>query len=188
MRFKRSIMLVVVGASASGKTEIANTLVNQYHYIKSITSTTRDKRVYEIDDIHYHFLSKEQFQHKLNQQAFVETNEYQDRMYGLQKDEIGPNKIIILDPNGCNALYRLYPNETCIVYIHSEKEIRQTRMLARGDDPYQISKRILEDDTIFNIKHLDKIHLIIDNHHQTILSIAQDIHAFYQRFTKGENL
>jgi len=74
------------------------------------------------------------------------------------------------------------------VYIHSEKEIRQTRMLARGDDPYQISKRILEDDTIFNIKHLDKIHLIIDNHHQTILSIAQDIHAFYQRFTKGENL
>ena len=50
-------MLVIVGASASGKTEIANILVSQFSYTKSVTTTTRQKRVHEIDDIHYHFVS-----------------------------------------------------------------------------------------------------------------------------------
>lgn len=179
-------MLVIVGASASGKTEIANTLVTQYAYIKSVTTTTRQQRVHEENHIHYHFVSKEQFETLRVQDAFIETTRYQDHDYGLQKNEIGSNKVIILDPHGCNALYQNYPKETCIIYIHSNKEMRQTRMLSRGDDIHLISKRLKEDDDTFQVSHLDKIHHIIDNHHQTILSIAEEIHHFYKGFLKGD--
>jgi len=41
-------MLVIVGASASGKTEIANILVSQFSYTKSVTTTTRQKRVMKL--------------------------------------------------------------------------------------------------------------------------------------------
>lgn len=179
-------MLVIVGASASGKTEIANTLVSKYAYIKSVTTTTRQKRIHEENHIHYHFVSKEQFETLRAQDAFIETTRYQDHDYGLQRNEIGSNQVIILDPNGCNALYQKYPKETCIIYIQSDKEMRQTRMLSRGDDIHLISKRLEQDDITFQVSNLDKIHIIINNHHQTIQSIAEEIHHFYQGFLKGE--
>jgi guanylate kinase len=179
-------MLVIVGASASGKTEIANALVSQYAYIKSVTTTTRQQRGHEMNHIHYHFVSKKQFQTLKKQDAFIETTRYQEHDYGLQKNEIGSHHIIILDPNGCNSIYQKYPNETCVIYIQSNKEMRQTRMLSRGDDIHLISKRLNEDDVTFQVSHLDKIHLIIDNHHQTIISIAEEIHHFYQSFLKGD--
>jgi guanylate kinase len=177
-------MLVIVGASASGKTEIANTLVLQHQYIKSVTTTTRQKRDYELNKIHYHFISKDAFLLLKAQEAFIETTQYQDHLYGLQKIEMGSNHIIILDPNGCNALFQLYPKDVCVVYIHSDKEIRQTRMLSRKDDRSRIQKRLDEDDKVFQPSNLDKIHLTINNHHQTIQSIAEEIHQYYQVFIK----
>ena len=177
-------MLVIVGASASGKTEIANYLVNIYHYIKSITTTTRDMRAYEQNHIHYHFISKETFHELIKKDAFVETSEYQHALYGLQKSEVDTNKVVILDPNGCNAVFRLFPEDVCIVYIQSSKELRQSRMLARGDTKAHIRKRLISDDEVFRPSKLDVIHLIIDNHHQPIHQIAQKIHTFYVKFKK----
>ena len=177
-------MLVIVGASASGKTEIANHLVNTYHYVKSVTTTTRDMRAYEQNHIHYHFISKETFHELIKKEAFVETSEYQHALYGLQKSEVDTNKVVILDPNGCNAVFRLFPEDVCILYIQSSKELRQSRMLARGDTKAHIRKRLISDDEVFRPSKLDVIHLIIDNHHQPIHQIAQKIHTFYVKFKK----
>ena len=177
-------MLVIVGASASGKTEIANNLVNTYHYVKSVTTTTRDMRAYEQNHIHYHFISKEAFLDLISEDAFVETSVYQYALYGLQKTEVNANKVVILDPNGCNAVFKIFPKDVCIVHIQSSKEIRQSRMLARGDTKEHIKKRLISDDEVFHPSKLDIIHLIIDNHHQPIHQIAQKIHTFYVQFKK----
>jgi guanylate kinase len=181
-------MLVIVGASASGKTEIANHLVNTYHYVKSVTTTTRDMRAYEQNHSHYHFISKETFHDLIEQDAFVETSEYQHALYGLQKSEVDTNKVVILDPNGCNAVLKMYPNDVCIVYIQSSKEIRQSRMLARGDTQAHIKKRLMSDDEVFHPSKLEMIHLTIDNHHQSIHHIAQKIHTFYEQFKKEKKI
>ena len=47
-------MLVFIGASASGKTEIVKILIRDYGFNKIITHTTRKKRKNEIDGIDYH--------------------------------------------------------------------------------------------------------------------------------------
>ena len=54
-------MIVLVGASASGKTELAKQLYQTYGYKKCITTTTREPRKNEVDGIDYHFLSQETF-------------------------------------------------------------------------------------------------------------------------------
>ena len=51
-------MIVLAGASASGKTEVAKLLAKKYGIVKIITTTTREKRVGEVDKRDYFFVSK----------------------------------------------------------------------------------------------------------------------------------
>ena len=54
-------MIILVGASASGKTEIAKLIIKKYGFKKMVTTTTRPMRAGEVADIDYHFISKEEF-------------------------------------------------------------------------------------------------------------------------------
>ena len=58
-------MIILIGPSASGKTSIAKELIEKYNFKKFVTNTTRKMRVGEINDIDYHFITKEQFLDKL---------------------------------------------------------------------------------------------------------------------------
>ena len=55
-------MLLLIGASASGKTETAKYLMEHFNIKKIITCTTRAPRANEVNDVDYHFLSVEEFQ------------------------------------------------------------------------------------------------------------------------------
>ena len=62
-------MLIFVGASASGKTELAYYLKKNYHYHKCSTTTTRPKRHHETQDVDYHFVEDHTFNTlKINKQ------------------------------------------------------------------------------------------------------------------------
>ena len=52
-------MIILIGPSASGKTEIAQILEKKYNLKKVITHTTREKRINEKDNIDYYFVNKE---------------------------------------------------------------------------------------------------------------------------------
>ena len=65
-------MLVLIGASASGKTEIAKLLTTAFGYKKIVTNTTREKRVNEINGVDYNFLSYDDFLDKKNRNYFIE--------------------------------------------------------------------------------------------------------------------
>ena len=63
-------MLILVGHSASGKTEIANQLKRDYNMKKIITYTTRPKRINEVDGVDYHFVDEIKFL-KLKEEGFL---------------------------------------------------------------------------------------------------------------------
>ena len=46
-------MIILVGPSASGKTEIAKILIKEYGYQKFVTTTTRNIRINEKDNVDY---------------------------------------------------------------------------------------------------------------------------------------
>ncbi|MDD4005965.1 MAG: guanylate kinase, partial [Bacilli bacterium] len=69
-------MIILVGASASGKTEIAKILTRKYGIVKAITHTTRDMREGEKNGVDYFFVSKDEFAALAKQNAFVETTFY----------------------------------------------------------------------------------------------------------------
>ena len=68
-------MIVLVGASASGKTEIAKLIIKNHGFEKMVTTTTRPMRVGEVKDVDYHFLTKEEFLKSEFGKDFSEGNE-----------------------------------------------------------------------------------------------------------------
>ena len=65
-------MLLLIGASASGKTETAKYLMEHFNIKKIITCTTRAPRANEVNDVDYHFLSVEEFQRRKDAGLFLE--------------------------------------------------------------------------------------------------------------------
>lgn len=177
-------MLILVGPSASGKTEIAKVLVEHFDFKKIITTTTRLKRQQEIDHVDYHFISKENFSELEHKQAFLETSQYQNHMYGLQVKDVISYGIVILDPKGANFVYEKMKDTCFIVYVESNTWIRKVRMTQRGDTEESIQNRLLTDEMIFDKKHLSHIDYICNNDHPHIMQAALFVKSKYQDWLK----
>jgi guanylate kinase len=177
-------MLILVGPSASGKTEIAKTLVSNFNFKKIITTTTREKRPHEKDDIDYHFLSIDSFKALEKKDAFVETSMYQNNMYGLQKKDVIPYGIVILDPIGANMIKKLYENESFLIYVQTSRDIREQRLLNQYQSDLNRMKRLESDDVIFDKKNIHSIDYVCLNDDLTILDAATLCHDMYQSFIK----
>lgn len=175
-------MIILVGASASGKTELAKILYQKYGYQKCITTTTRSPRQNELNGKDYHFVSKDHFETLESADAFVEVTAYHEHKYGLQKKDVLENGIVIVDPNGANHLTEKLKDQAYVVYVASDEDIRQSRMLSRGDDLIKIQQRLIVDREVFNEEVFQKINLKIENHHEPLERHAAAIHNAYQLY------
>ena len=75
-------MLILVGPSASGKTQIVKILREKYGLNKMVTYTSRTMRPGEKEGIDYFFLTKEEFEKRINEGFFIEYVVYNGNYYG----------------------------------------------------------------------------------------------------------
>lgn len=177
-------MIVLIGASASGKTEVSKILEKQFGYKKCITTTTRDSRVNEINGIDYHFISKELFKKKLDNDEFVEHAIYNDNYYGINRADINTEALVIVEPNGANTLIDKLGKKAFIVFIESDYEIRKQRMLDRLDNLEDILNRLENDDNVFKLKNINRIDLIVKNNNKELIDVARLIANKYKELCK----
>ena len=175
-------MIVLVGASASGKTELAKQLYQTYGYKKCITTTTREPRKNEVDGIDYHFLSQETFDDYQKKDAFYEVTHYNEYAYGIQKKDVNREGVVIVDPNGANTLCEKAGHDVFIVYVETSEEVRKKRMKLRGDDPIIIEKRLINDAHIFDVKQFKRIDLHLINEEHTLKELTKTVHQAYQTY------
>ena len=69
-------MLILIGPSASGKTEVAKLLAKKYNITKIVTYTTRAPRVNEVNGVDYNFVSVEEFAKLINDEVYEQTSKY----------------------------------------------------------------------------------------------------------------
>ena len=140
--------VVLIGASASGKSTLQTMLINREPCFKKIvTYTTRPPRDGEVNGVDYHYVSVEKFTELANSGFFAEHNSYRGWMYGtpkcdLQKDY--EHHIIVLTPAG----YREFKKnniEALSVYIDVDRRSRLINNLKRGDDIEEAYRRSLSD-------------------------------------------
>lgn len=173
-------MILLLGASASGKTELAKYLFTHYHMVKAITHTTRPMRKGEKPDVDYHFVTKEEFLALKEKDAFVETTEYNGNFYGCSKAECGDDKCIILDPFGVLAFQRLGSPRIVTFFLRTSKQTRELRMRGRGDDEASIQKRLTGDDITFDEKTLPQTDYVLDCDDISVETLAKKVYSLYQ--------
>ncbi|ERJ11652.1 AAA family ATPase [Haloplasma contractile] len=180
-------MIVFVGASASGKTELAKLLYKIYSYNKCITTTTRMMRDDEKQDIDYHFVSKETFLNIESQGEFVEVTQYQENLYGIQKKDVVMNGVVIVDPTGANSLIKKLSINVFIVYVETNEKLRKSRMIKRGDQLQTIENRMKLDQHVFRPEQIKRINLYVKNEGEALEELANRIHNNYQAYMESLN-
>lgn len=171
-------MLVLIGPSASGKTEVAKILISKYGMKRLVTYTTRRKRVGEIDGRDYHFVTVPEFLTLRDEGEFVETTFYNGNYYGSRKKDVAFDKVVILDPNGLKCYSENLKDKITAIYLEAPKEVRRERMIHRGDDPELIKIRLNKDDEIFQSANLP-LDFIVPNNEIDLDTLANYVYNLY---------
>ena len=177
-------MIVLTGASASGKTVTALDLQKRHGLVKAITTTTREKRVGETDGVEYFFITKEEFQKRLAENKFVEHSIYNGNYYGCGADQISDNKIVVLDPNGLHSFLKLKDKNIVSFLLIADESTRKARMESRGDKEANIKQRIENDVNDFSLEKIGKVDFVINTENYTIEEVSDLIYKLYSEKLK----
>lgn len=136
---QRGSLIIISGFSGAGKGTVVNSMLkNDSNRVLSISYTTRKMRPGETDGKEYHFISKEEFESKIENDQIFEYNMYDENYYGTPKDiteellSKGHDVILEIEVNGAKIVKEMLP-ETILVFIlpPSMQELK-TRLKKRG--------------------------------------------------------
>lgn len=146
---KRGSIIVISGTTCAGKgTVIEKLLETEKNMQLSISYTSREKREGEIDGVNYYFVTKEEFERKIENGDFLEYALVHDKYYGTPKAEInallneGKDVILEIDVVGAMNIKKLFPEVILIFIMAPSMEVVRDRIKARGKEtPEQIIRR-----------------------------------------------
>lgn len=146
----KSIVIVISGFSGAGKGTLMEKLVEEYEgYSLSISATTRDPRPGEKDGREYFFLTKEEFEQRIADNALIEYAQYCGNYYGTPKDYVekqmalGRDVILEIEIQGALAVRKQYPDAVLIFVTPPSVEELRRRLSGRGTETAEvIDKRL----------------------------------------------
>ena len=143
-------VFVVSAPSGAGKTSLVRALLAADPQVKlSISYTTRPPRPGEVDGMHYHFVSVEQFMEMLNRGEFLESAEVYGNYYGTSQRWIeeqlaaGTDILLEIDWQGAAQVRRLMPKAVSIFILPPSLEALRQRLTGRGQDSETVIERRL---------------------------------------------
>jgi guanylate kinase len=172
-------MILLIGASASGKTETAKLLRSDYGIVKAITHTSRLPRAGEKDGVDYFFVSNERFEDLLKEDFFVEHTFYNGHYYGCSKAQVNDDKCVVVDPNGLRSFLALHDRSVVTFYLLASEKTREERMKGRGDKAEDIARRLLNDRKDFAPNNIAKTDFQIPTDGRSLEEIAEDVYGKY---------
>ena len=124
-------VFVVSGPSGSGKGTVIGILQEIYTGMEvAVSATTRAPREGEAEGVNYFYLTKEEFEEKIQKNYFLEYAMYADNYYGTSKEKVqekldqGIDVILVIEIQGARKIKELVP-EAIFIFIMppDEKEL-----------------------------------------------------------------
>ena len=143
-------LFVVSGPSGTGKDTIVARLLETHPEItRTISATTRSMREGEKDGVNYYFVTREEFEGKLQRDEIVEHTCYCGNYYGTLRSEVERHMrektpvILVIEVEGAGNIKRMYPGATTIFVLPPNMEELERRLRYRGtEDEETIQKRL----------------------------------------------
>lgn len=148
---RQGLIFIVSAPSGAGKTSLVKALLTEMGNISvAVSHTTRPMRPGEVDGVHYHFVSHDEFTRLQGDGGFVESAEVFQNWYATSKAAIlgciqrGEDVILEIDWQGAQQVRRLFPDNSVSVFIvPPSQRALQTRLEQRAQDkPEVIAKRL----------------------------------------------
>ena len=136
---KKGMLFIVSGPSGSGKGTVVRELVEKDGVFLSISCTTREPRGDEVDGVHYHFISREQFESLIEKDGFLEWAIYNGNYYGTPKKPIidaiksGRDAILEIEVQGAMKVRAIMPEVVLVMLTPPSAESLERRLRGRGD-------------------------------------------------------
>lgn len=148
---RRGKTFIICGPSGVGKgTVVARLLASDPKLYFSVSATTRPPRPGEVDGKHYHFLSREQFQRWIDEDAFLEHAEFVGNLYGTPKlyvdkaMDLGRDVILDIEIQGAEQVHRRRPEAIRIYVAPPSWAELERRLIGRGTEDMEKVRRRLE--------------------------------------------
>ncbi|MDM8534947.1 guanylate kinase [Clostridiaceae bacterium HSG29] len=148
---KRGLLIVVSGPSGAGKGTIcANLLTKKNSIYPSVSTTTREPRKGEIRGINYNYISKEDFEEKIENNQFLEYAKVYDNYYGTPKDFVleklskGEDVLLEIDIQGAIKVREKFPEGIFVFILPPSMAELRNRIVNRGSETKEsLEKRFM---------------------------------------------
>lgn len=149
MESKKGVLAVISGFSGVGKGTAVKELLKKYPYALSVSATTRSPRPGEVPGVSYHYITKEEFEKRIEEGDFFEWARYVENYYGtpksfvMEKLEAGQDVILEIEAEGAFKVRSQYPQAMLIFMVPPSMEELRRRLVGRGTETEEtVAKRL----------------------------------------------
>jgi guanylate kinase len=167
------MLIIITAPSGAGKTSITRYLLQHFPQLAfSVSAATRPQRPDEENGVDYYFMSLEEFQHKIQNQEFIEWEMvYEGRYYGTLKSELqrlrNNNKIPILDIDVKGAIHvqEQYPEQSLSIFVQppSIEELKRRLEFRNTESPEALQDRLSKASYEISFRHHFNNIIVNDN-------------------------
>jgi len=143
-------VFVITGPSGVGKGTLIRGLMERLDQLElSVSATTRAPRPGEQDGVDYHFLTREEFDRRVESGDFVEHADYAGRSYGTLRSELearvqaGTPVVLEIEVQGARQVRAAMPEAVQVFIAPPSLDALRTRLIGRGtDDAGEVERRL----------------------------------------------
>ena len=144
---RKGILFIISGPAGSGKGTVVKELISAHSEIKlSVSATTRNPRPGEENGVHYFFISKDEFEGRIERGEILEYTTYCDNYYGTPLKEVkraldsGKDIILEIEVDGAMQVKKKVRGSVAIMLTPPDAETLERRLRGRGTETEEVIK------------------------------------------------
>lgn len=190
---ERGLLVVISGPSGVGKGTVRKALFDmpKHNLTYSVSMTTRKMRPGEVDGKDYYFVSKEEFEKKIEEGKLLEHAEFVGNYYGTPLDKVneqldnGNEVVLEIEVEGAQQVKKKMPDCVMIFIVPPGKQALYDRLKSRGTESEEvINQRIQKANREFKKAYLYDYIVVndeVNNAADRIMAIIRAEHAKTER-------